>query len=156
MVMQPHWLIPRTPYESYAAWREVNGGSAAEVAFHRTPAAGPSTRAALASARARWRWIPNRNEVGVAPDRPNAGKRLLTLIDDILDLSKVEAGHLSLERQEFDPGAVMEQVATTAAHGAFVKGLELVLDIDERARRPHWGGSAARRSAPHQSRGAMR
>jgi PAS domain S-box-containing protein len=43
----------------------------------------------------------------------NAGKLLLTLINDILDLSKIEAGHAELELETFDVSEVVQNVAST-------------------------------------------
>ena len=43
----------------------------------------------------------------------NAGKLLLTLINDILDLSKIEAGHAELELENFDVSEVVQNVART-------------------------------------------
>jgi PAS domain S-box-containing protein len=43
----------------------------------------------------------------------NAGKLLLTLINDILDLSKIEAGHAELELETFDLSQVVQNVAKT-------------------------------------------
>ena len=43
----------------------------------------------------------------------NAGKLLLTLINDILDLSKIEAGHAAIELETFDLSEVVQNVART-------------------------------------------
>ena len=50
---------------------------------------------------------------------------LLAIIDDILDLTRIEAGKMSLEQQTFDPGHLIEEVANLFAAAAQRKGLEL-------------------------------
>ena len=55
-----------------------------------------------------------------------AGSGLLKLINDILDLSKIEAGHLELERVEFDLEETVDQVIELAAVKARAKGLVLM------------------------------
>ncbi|WP_171013669.1 response regulator [Chitinivorax sp. B] len=54
-----------------------------------------------------------------------ASDALLTLINDILDLSKIESGKLELEIIEFDPRQLLESVMGMAAERARSKGLEL-------------------------------
>jgi two-component system, sensor histidine kinase and response regulator len=54
-----------------------------------------------------------------------AGLGLLTLLNDILDLSKVEAGHVELERIEFDLREVVDKASEIMALRAQEKGLEL-------------------------------
>ncbi|MCB1823218.1 MAG: response regulator [Candidatus Competibacteraceae bacterium] len=62
----------------------------------------------------------------------NSAKNLLTIINDILDISKLEAGRLNLERIEFDPRQQAEDVAGLLAGGAHRKGLELVCAVADR------------------------
>ena len=58
-----------------------------------------------------------------------AGSQLLDLINDILDLSKVESGHLTLESIDFDLGEVLDKTLEIMAIRAHEKGLELALRI---------------------------
>lgn len=52
------------------------------------------------------------------------GTTLSKLIDDILDLAKVEAGRLNIERVVFSPMELIEDVAQTLKHRAQDKGLK--------------------------------
>jgi PAS domain S-box-containing protein len=58
-----------------------------------------------------------------------AGDNLLNLINDILDLSKVEASQLELERTGFSLNDAMEKVTEMVAVRADEKGLSLVCEI---------------------------
>ena len=58
-----------------------------------------------------------------------AGDTLLTLINDILDLSKVEAGQLTLEKIDFDVGELVENTVEFLAVRAHEKALELNFHI---------------------------
>ena len=53
-----------------------------------------------------------------------AGRHLLRLVNDALDLARIEAGKLSLEQREFDPRKLVHQVATLARPLAARKGLD--------------------------------
>ena len=57
----------------------------------------------------------------------SAGLTLLGIINDILDLSKIEAGKLELEAADFDVRGVFEQSAAVLTGPAHEKGLELVV-----------------------------
>ena len=59
----------------------------------------------------------------------NNGDALLCLINDILDLAKVEAGRLMLERVEFDLEDLTDKVVETLAVRAHAKGLELAVHL---------------------------
>ncbi|MEG3639334.1 hybrid sensor histidine kinase/response regulator [Magnetococcus sp. PR-3] len=60
-----------------------------------------------------------------------AGDTLLALINDILDLSKIEAGQLRLERFIFDPSAELESVVGMMRQAANDKGLQLFCIINQ-------------------------
>ena len=54
---------------------------------------------------------------------------LLFIISDILDISKIEAGLLKIEKTPYDPRQVAESVAEMFAQRAAAKGLELILKV---------------------------
>jgi PAS domain S-box-containing protein len=58
-----------------------------------------------------------------------AGGNLLGLINDILDLSKIEVGHLELESTDFDLSDLLEKVIEILAMKANEKGIELACHL---------------------------
>ena len=58
-----------------------------------------------------------------------AGANLLRLINDILDLSKVESGHFELESVDFDLGALLERTVEMMTPQARERGLDLRLEV---------------------------
>ncbi len=60
-----------------------------------------------------------------------SGDHLLTIINDILDLSKIQAGRLELEDQPFHLRATIEESLDLVSSKAYEKGLELAYRIDE-------------------------
>lgn len=60
-----------------------------------------------------------------------SGQHLLGIINDILNLSKVESGTLDLEISEFSLEQVLEKVANLIDDKAAGKGLELLFDIPQ-------------------------
>lgn len=58
-----------------------------------------------------------------------ASENLLVIINDILDLSKIEAGRLSLEKIPFEPKAVIKRALQALSHKAEEKGLALTNSI---------------------------
>jgi PAS domain S-box-containing protein len=65
-----------------------------------------------------------------------AGDGLLTLLNDILDLSKVEAGRLELERVSLDLPVLVHAGVSLFAMTAQERGLELVVDVGRDV--PRW------------------
>ncbi|WP_392534331.1 GAF domain-containing protein [Nostoc sp. C117] len=59
-----------------------------------------------------------------------SGEALLTLINEILDLSKLEAGQMALETLDFDLSICIEEVLELLAPSAHNKGLEIAALID--------------------------
>ena len=59
----------------------------------------------------------------------DAAQHLLRILNDILDLSKIEAGRLTLEETEFALGQVMEHTLSLLAERAAAKGLRLTSAI---------------------------
>ena len=58
----------------------------------------------------------------------DAAHHLLGVINDILDLSKIEAGKMTLEQTDFSLGALLSRTCALIGDRARAKGLELVLD----------------------------
>lgn len=61
-----------------------------------------------------------------------AARSLLGLVNDILDLSKIEAGKLDIEQVEFDLDQVLEHVSDVISAQASHKGLEFLIRHDLR------------------------
>ena len=61
-----------------------------------------------------------------------AAESLLGILNDILDLSKIEAGHLEMECVEFDLDEVMERLASLVGLKAEESGIELVYSLPAR------------------------
>ena len=58
----------------------------------------------------------------------SAGQHLLAIINDVLDLAKIEAGRVHLETTDFDLGAVTDNVLAMIAEPARQKGLAVTVD----------------------------
>ena len=65
----------------------------------------------------------------------DAGQHLLRIINDVLDLSKIEAGKLTLEETDFSLDTLLSTACDMVGERARAKGLELVLDTDHLPRR---------------------
>ena len=80
-----------------------------------------------------------RRMLGVIND---SGQSLMTLLSDILDLSKVEAGHMEFEQTPFDLGASMQAVGSLYEETARAKNLTLQVDTAPDARGIYIGDPA--------------
>src|SRR5207249_9978482 len=69
-------------------------------------------------------------QVEYAKNIHSAGTDLLTLINDILDLSKIESGTVTVEPEEITFVSLRESVARTFHHIAESKSLAFRVDID--------------------------
>ena len=61
----------------------------------------------------------------------SAGQHLMSIINDILDLSKIEAGRVQLEHSNFHLSAVLDNVHSIVGESARAKGL--VVEVDRNA-----------------------
>ncbi|MEO5345493.1 MAG: PAS domain S-box protein [Magnetococcus sp. YQC-9] len=59
-----------------------------------------------------------------------SGKALMTVIDDILEFSRIEAGRISLAETPFSPCQVVEESCTLMQIAAQEKGLPLTIEFD--------------------------
>jgi signal transduction histidine kinase len=61
-----------------------------------------------------------------------SGQHLLSLINDILDLSKIEAGRMELELTDFNLPATLDNALTLVRERASRRGIALQMNVDER------------------------
>ncbi len=62
----------------------------------------------------------------------NAGRHLLRLVNDALDLARIEAGRLELDQQDFDLRELLDEVVALTAPMAERRGLTFTSEIDPR------------------------
>jgi len=74
----------------------------------------------------------NEKQMEYVQDIHASGRHLLSLINDILDLSKIEAGKVELELSQFDLPNTIEGTLTLVRERAARHGLEMSLSLDER------------------------
>jgi len=72
-----------------------------------------------------------RRMLGVIND---SGQSLMTLLSDILDLSKIEAGHMEFEQTPFELEGSLQAVVSLFEETARAKNLRLVAGVDASAR----------------------
>jgi signal transduction histidine kinase len=86
--------------------------------------------------------MPEAQRLDYARTILNSGQTLLTLLNDILDLSKVEAGKLELEVKSFDPAQLLHETSLLFVESATSKGLTLSEEWQGQAQ--HYLGDAHR------------
>jgi signal transduction histidine kinase len=65
-----------------------------------------------------------------ASDIRNSGTHLLSLINDILDLSKIEADKYELYEQEIEPGEILQSALRIVRERAKEAGIKVITEID--------------------------
>jgi len=80
--------------------------------------------------------LTNPKHIGYLQAVKNGGRTLLTLINDILDLSKIEAGHMKIEMHPISVKPFVQNVMLLFGETGRKKGLEIATDIDENV--PDW------------------
>ncbi|MEH0019580.1 MAG: CHASE domain-containing protein [Desulfobacter sp.] len=76
--------------------------------------------------------MPDMEDIAeIARDCSKAGEMLMRLVNDILDLSKIEAGKMTLEKERMSSTELISDVVTTTRVLAENKGLELNVQGDE-------------------------
>jgi signal transduction histidine kinase len=72
----------------------------------------------------------NEKQLDYVKDIHSSGKHLLSLINDILDLSKIEAGRMELDVSEFDMPSALQNAMTLVRERAQRHGIKLDLQTD--------------------------
>ncbi len=69
----------------------------------------------------------------------SSAEGLLHIINEVLDLSKIEAGQLAIERRLFSPRVLIAQAVRTFAEAAARKGIGLHCEFDDTSPHEAWG-----------------
>jgi two-component system sensor histidine kinase BarA len=59
-----------------------------------------------------------------------AADNLLNIVNDVLDVSKIEAGKMQINNHSFSPNELLEEVIAVMAKSAHLKNLEFIFDIE--------------------------
>jgi len=87
--------------------------------------------------------ITDKEQLSLLKRISGSARSLLTIVNDILDLSKLEAGKLQIETVNFNAKQMLLNVVKTYAHTARQKGLQLKLD-SKALSQPWWQGDPIR------------
>ena len=72
----------------------------------------------------------------------SSGEAVIQLLNDVLDMARIEAGQLPLETVAFDPGRIAEEAVAAFRPQAASRGLLLQLIVTDSARAPRLGDPA--------------
>ena len=70
-----------------------------------------------------------RKQLGYLQTIQSSGDMLLSLLDNTLDYTRLEAGGIELQKQEFEVADLLERVLQIMGYQAYSKGLELIADL---------------------------
>ncbi len=76
--------------------------------------------------------ITNKQQKRYLNSIQTAGKSLLTLINDILDLSKIEAGRLEIQYEPVNPRLIFTELQQIFSLSLAEKNIEFIMEIDEK------------------------
>jgi PAS domain S-box-containing protein len=71
----------------------------------------------------------------------DSANSLLGIINDILDISKIEAGKLGIEKGDFDLFKIIENVVNLIEAKAYDKNIDLIVDYDLKLGKKYYGDS---------------
>lgn len=71
-------------------------------------------------------------ETGYLMNIKNSGSALITIINDILDLSKIESGKMEIIEQDYEPMSMINDLGMIFWNRIGEKDIELIFDIDSR------------------------
>src|SRR5712692_9858087 len=74
----------------------------------------------------------NEKQAEYTEDILSSGRHLLSLINDILDLAKIEAGRMELDLSKFDFPLAVENAMTLMRERATRHGIKLERTVDDR------------------------
>jgi len=73
----------------------------------------------------------NLNVLEYSTNIKNEGRTLLSLINDLLDFSKIESGKMELTEVEYETATLLRELETTFSPKAEEKGLEFLMELEE-------------------------
>ena len=74
---------------------------------------------------------PNKESVEIMEHIYDSGHNILNILNDLLDLSKIDSGKFSLNNKEFELKSIVDSVARSVSAAVSAKGLSLSVEIPE-------------------------